>query len=250
MKKLLLPLLLMLVQLTYGQTNYYTFNNDSIVTEKSVRSGFETIVKSLPSGFTVVPTIYHKIIKKDSVINYLEFRAQRGEAGADMNFKFSFKQDSVFLLLGKKLPEFKLTDLQGNEFSSSQLIGKPALLNFWGILCSPCIAEIPELNGLKEKYSDKMFFLALTEKPNTDEQLITFLEKCPYNYHILKHADNYRKTLKIRSMPYNIFIDKDGYIRYIQRNFPYKAYDPQNGIKKYEDNNYFVKIIEELTKEQ
>jgi cytochrome c biogenesis protein CcmG, thiol:disulfide interchange protein DsbE len=80
--------------------------------------------------------------------------------------------------------------------------------------------------------------------------LINFLEEHPFNYYILQNAENYKKTLKISSVPRNIFIDKTGYIRYIQGNFPYTALDPKNGIKKYEDNNYFVKIIEELIKKQ
>ncbi|WP_187774930.1 TlpA family protein disulfide reductase [Pedobacter sp. BS3] len=152
-----------------------------------------------------------------------------------------------FLLLGKKLPEFKLTDLRGDEFSSSQLIGKSALLNYWAIYCVPCVAEMPELNKLKEKYGDKMNFVAFTENTCKDDDLIKFLEKHPFNYYILQNAENYKKTLKISAIPRNLFIDKEGYVRYIQGNFPYTAFDLEKGIKKYDDNNYFVKIIEELT---
>lgn len=139
-------------------------------------------------------------------------------------------------------------DLKGNEFSSYQLIGKPVLLNYWAIYCAPCVAEMPELNLLKEKYGDKMNFIALTENTCKDDDLIKFLEKHPFNYYILQNAENYKKTLKISAIPRNIFIDKDGYIRYIQGNFPNTAFDPHEGIKEYDDNNYFVKIIEELIK--
>ena len=250
MKNLLFPLLLFFVELTYGQTNYYTFNSDSILTEKSVRLGFETIMKNKPSNFIIVPTIYHRIIKKDSILNYVSFVAQKCDSFTDKRFKFTYKQDSLFLLLGRKLPEFKLIDLKGNEFSSSQLIGKPTLLNYWAIYCAPCVAEMPELNGLKVKYGDKMNFIALTENTCKDDDLIKFLEKHPFNYYILQNAENYKKTLKISAIPRNLFIDRDGYIRYIQGNFPYTALDPENGIKKYDDNNYFVKIIEELIKKQ
>lgn len=250
MKKILFPLLLFIVELTYGQTNYYTFNSDSLFTEKSVRLGFETTMKNMPANYIIVPTIYHRIIKKDSIINYLSFVAQRCDSCTDKGFKFTFKQDSLFLFLDKKLPEFKLIDLKGNEFSSSQLIGKPTLLNYWAIYCTPCIAEMPELNGLKEKYGDKMNFIALTENTCRDDDLINFLEKHPFNFYILQNAENYKKILKISAIPRNLFIDKDGYIRYIQGNFPYTELDMQKGIKKYDGNNYFVKIIEELLKKQ
>jgi acyl-CoA-binding protein len=70
------------------------------------------------------------------------------------------------------------------------------------------------------------------------------------NDYILQNAENYKKTLKISAIPRNLFIDKEGYIRSIQGNFPYTAYDPQKGIKKYDDDNYFIRIIEELIKKQ
>jgi cytochrome c biogenesis protein CcmG, thiol:disulfide interchange protein DsbE len=249
MKKLLFPLMVLFVELSYGQTNYYTFNSDSILTEKGVRLVFETFAKNLPANFTFTPTIYHRIVKEDSIINYLSF-AERCDSCTSKKFEFTFKQDSLFLLLDKKLPEFKLMDLNGNEFSSSQLIGKPTLLNYWAINCAPCVAEMPELNELKEKYGDKMNFIALTENTCQHDDLIKFLEKHPFNYYILQNAENYKKALKISSIPRNLFIDKEGYIRYIQGNFPYTAFDSQKGIKKFNDNNYFVRIIEGLIVKQ
>jgi Thiol-disulfide isomerase and thioredoxins len=220
------------------------------MTEKGVRSGFETVLKRIPPKFVIIPTIYHRIEKKDSIINYITFVVQRCDSCKSKVLEFTFKQDSLFLLLGKKLPEFKLIDLNGNEFSSSHLIGKPTLLNYWAIYCAPCVAEMPELNGLREKYGDRMNFIALTENTCKDDDLIKFLEKHPFNYHILQNAENYKRTLKISAIPRNLFIDKEGYIRYIQGNFPYTALDPENGIKKFDENNYFVRIIEELIKKQ
>ena len=246
MKTPLLLLFLLFVELSYGQVNYYTFNSDSILTEQNIRSRFDVVMKNMPTNFMIVPTIYHRITKKDSILNYLSFVAQKCDSCTDKTFKFTFKQDSVFLLLGKKLPEFKLIDLKGNEFSSSQLMGKPTLLNYWATYCVPCVAEMPELNGLKEKYGDQMNFIALTENTCKDDHLIEFLEKHPFNYYILQNAERYKKTLKIAAIPRNLFIDKEGYVRYIQGNFPYTALDIQKRIKKYDDNNYFVKIIEEL----
>jgi thiol-disulfide isomerase/thioredoxin len=248
MKKILFPLLLLFVKLTHGQTNYYTFNTDSIFTEKRVQEAYETVLKNTPAHFALTPTIYHRIVKKDSILNYISFDAKECDSTANKRFKFTFKQDPLFLLLGKKLPEFKLIDLKGNEFSSSQLIGKPTLLNYWATYCAPCVAEMPELNGLKEKYGDKMNFIALTENTCKGDDLIEFLEKHPFNYYILQNAEKYKETLKISVIPCNLFIDREGYIRYIQGNFPYIALDSKNGIKKFDDNNYFVKIIEKLIK--
>lgn len=229
-----------------AQSNYYTFNTDSVINEKRVQSVYTSTMKTLPPNFTITPTIYHRVQKKDSVINYLTFVIEKCNPCLAQEFKPKFEQDSLFLLLGKKLPKFNLQDLEGNEFSSDQLKGKPALINYWAIYCAPCIAEMPELSGLKTKYGNKMHFIALTENTCRDDDLIGFLKKHPFNFHILQNAEAYKRTLKISVIPRNIFIDQNGYIRYIQGNFPYTAFDIQKGIKKFDENNYFVQIIERL----
>ncbi len=246
MKKFLLLLLLALAGPVFCQNNYYSFNNDSIMTEDIVRIQFDKAQENLPKNYSLTPTIYHRILKGDSLLNFIIFHAQKCDSCLANEFEFTFKQDSVFLLLDKKLPEFTLSDINGNEFSSVQLIGKPALLNYWSTYCGPCVEEIPELNALKEKYGDQMNFIALTEELCSGGNLLKFLEKHPYNFKILQNAGGYKKTLKINSIPRNIFIDSEGYVRSIQSNFPYSELDPENGIKKYDEDNYFVRIIEEL----
>jgi len=218
-----------------------------LYSEKQVRQIFESSNKIIPENYIYKPTVYHKIFKKDSIINYLAFVAQKNDSKTDKSiFKIEFKQDSLFLLLNKKLPEFKLKDLSGNVFSSTQLIGKPALINYWAIYCGPCVFEFPQLDELKAKYGDKMNFIAITENTCAGDDLKKFLEKHPFNFYILENGENYKKTLKIGAIPRNIFIDKNGYIRYIQSNFPYEKIDLKTGGRKYSNNNYFVKIIEEL----
>jgi cytochrome c biogenesis protein CcmG, thiol:disulfide interchange protein DsbE len=57
-------------------------------------------------------------------------------------------QEQIYGLLNKKLPDFTLKDLNGKSFNSSQLIGKPSLINLWSVHCSPCIQEFVFLDSL------------------------------------------------------------------------------------------------------
>jgi len=215
--------------------------------EKEVRKLIESSAKHVKDGYVINPIIYHRIVKVDSIINYFYIvRVKKDAANSENKLEFSFVQDPLYLLLDKKLPDFKLKDMNGNKFSSDQLLGKPSLLNFWFIGCKPCMIEIPELNMLKERYGDKLNFIgfALNEANEVKE----FLEKQPFNYYMLPDARNYSNDLKIKGYPKNIFIDKHGYVRYIQGNFPYTKIDIQSGQKEYEENNYFIKIIETLLK--
>lgn len=247
------------INISYGQTVYYSFNRDSLYSEQSIRSNYDTVSNRLPDNLTVKPVIYHRIIKNDSIINYLNFVATRrdtvnlfdklSENGQnysdkdsfkDDEFRFTFQQDSLFYLLGKKLPEFSLKkDLDGNIFSSKQLIGKPALINYWSIYCKPCVEEIPHLNKLRNKYTDKMNFVAIAESTCSEGELESFLQKRPFNFQMLTLGDEYKEELKIQAIPVNIFIDKNGIISSIQKNYPM---DDGRG----KADNYFERIIEEM----
>nr|WP_246407006.1 TlpA disulfide reductase family protein [Modestobacter versicolor] len=73
-------------------------------------------------------------------------------------------------------PEFSGTLLSGEEFSSTELAGDVAVLNFWGSWCAPCRVETPEFQELYTEVADEgAQFLGLNVKDQ--EQLATsFLE--------------------------------------------------------------------------
>jgi thiol-disulfide isomerase/thioredoxin len=54
-----------------------------------------------------------------------------------------------------KLMKFRLTDINGVAFDSSDLKGKIVLLNFWTTWCTACVAEMPALEKLHQKLKDK-----------------------------------------------------------------------------------------------
>jgi Thiol-disulfide isomerase and thioredoxins len=243
MKRFLIATILMIGSSSYGQTNYYKLFNDSIYNQKDFDLRLKSSIKTLPPGFTIVPTIFHKQVIKDSVINYVSFRALRTNLKSDQNnIEVVFRQDPLFLLLDKKLPEFRLKDLDGKEFKSSQLIGKPTLINFWSIQCAPCIAEFPQLDKLKEKYGDKVNFIAISE--NSREQVLELLKRKPFNFYQLVDGYDYKtNTLKISSIPRNIFIDKNGYVRVLKEGLPYET-DEKTGQSEIKSNHIFEKILD------
>lgn len=62
---------------------------------------------------------------------------------------------------GKKFPDFQFIDLDRNHFNNKSTHGKIVLLKLWFINCTPCVAEMPELNRLIEKYKDRDDILLL-----------------------------------------------------------------------------------------
>ena len=130
-------------------------------------------------------------------------------------------------LKGQTAPQFVLSSINGTEYNLENLRGKIVILNLWGTFCPPCIVEMPELNQLVEKYKDKkVVFLAPAPDGKTD--LEVFLQKHPFNYHVLPNAfaviekyaphkksdDPQKKGGFMMLLPTHLVIDQNGLVTY------------------------------------
>jgi len=125
----------------------------------------------------------------------------------------------VFLLLSfetysQKLPKFNLKDIEGNDISEKDLIGKNVYINVWETWCKPCLMEIPILNSTKERMKN-IVFLAIT--PASKQKVIKTLQKYPFEFRIIPDAKDYTKLLGVESYPSHFFIDSTGNFSEIKR---------------------------------
>ena len=75
-------------------------------------------------------------------------------------------------------PEFSGTLLGGGEFSSTELSGDVAVLNFWGAWCAPCRVETPEFQEVyADVRDDGVQFLGLNEKEPSEQFALAFVER-------------------------------------------------------------------------
>ena len=73
-------------------------------------------------------------------------------------------------------PEFAGTLLDGGEFSSTDLAGDVAVINFWGSWCAPCRVEAPEFQEVYAEVRDRgVQFLGINVK-DTDQLARAFEE--------------------------------------------------------------------------
>ena len=63
----------------------------------------------------------------------------------------------VELAVGTVMPEFEFTDFDGKRHKISEYRGKYVLLDFWGMWCPPCRAELPHLKAAYERFQPRGF---------------------------------------------------------------------------------------------
>ena len=61
--------------------------------------------------------------------------------------------------------DFDLATLEGDRFVQASQIAGPALVNFWGRDCPPCVAELPRLQAFAQAQHDWTLWLVATDPP-------------------------------------------------------------------------------------
>jgi peroxiredoxin len=76
-----------------------------------------------------------------------------------------------------RAPEFSGRLLGGEEFSSTELEGDVAVLNFWGSWCAPCRVETPEFQEVYADVRDRgVAFLGLNVKETSEQFAQAFVD--------------------------------------------------------------------------
>lgn len=114
-------------------------------------------------------------------------------------------------------PPFSLKDTNGNIFSSTQLAGKPAVINFFATWCPPCMAEIPGFVEVYNKHRSKgLELVGISLDTDTRENLPAFLMSNKIQYRILfGDLATARAYGGVSALPTTIFVGKDGLIKNI-----------------------------------
>lgn len=132
-------------------------------------------------------------------------------------------------LTGKKAPDWTLMDIKEQMVSLSELKSKVVLIEFTGIGCGPCVASIPFLNELKNKYSaDDLTVVGIETWNRKTHSLQNYANRHAIGYMFLSGndeiVDNYQVGL---AAPAFFILDENRIIRKIVR-----GYSPENAGKE------------------
>ncbi|HEY9148501.1 MAG TPA: TlpA disulfide reductase family protein [Gammaproteobacteria bacterium] len=118
---------------------------------------------------------------------------------------------------GAALPDFSLTDMQGKSHKLGDYRGKVVMVNFWATYCGPCIKEMPSMQRLKEKLSDRPFAILAIDMAEERATVEAFLQKhnIQVNFPILLDPEGgVVESWMITAVPTTFIIDPQGEIRY------------------------------------
>jgi thiol-disulfide isomerase/thioredoxin len=240
MKKLITILLIFTSIFSYSQTTYYTTDGKNRITEseankmlsEQVAKMSDVMGKQLYGSLTINDTE----TKKDSIISRITF------AISDKKPENLINSGPLSDYKNKEFPKFNLSTLSDKNFNSEKLKGKPTMINFWFTRCAPCIDEMPVLNKIKEKYKEDFNFIAITYEKKEDVE--KFLEKHPFDFEHLINAKDFTDQLGIQAYPMNLFLDKNGVLKYVKGGIPYESKEGKE--LKMGEGNEIIEIIEKL----
>lgn len=112
--------------------------------------------------------------------------------------------------------DFTLKDQYGNTHTLSDYKGKTVFLNFWATWCSPCRAEMPDIQKLYEEFQQEDVVILGVAAPGlgrekSEEGIKGFLEENGYTYPVVMDIDAEAfQAYGINSFPTTFMIDKDG----------------------------------------
>jgi thiol-disulfide isomerase/thioredoxin len=96
----------------------------------------------------------------------------------------------------------------------SDLKGKVILLEFWIKNCAPCIASVPKLNAMVEKYKAKRFQIIGINGQDSKENMNKFYKRLKPNYKTVVDNMNVTESYGIDAFPQVVLLDKKGIVIY------------------------------------
>jgi thiol-disulfide isomerase/thioredoxin len=117
------------------------------------------------------------------------------------------------------ISDLRLTDTSGDTWQLSSLEGRCVLLVFWASWCGPCKMEIPQLNGLHQKYPDDLVILGINSGENRETIENAVIEHAIQYPVIRDQSGRLTDKFSVSVLPTIIEIDRKGSIHAISHGF-------------------------------
>ncbi len=164
--------------------------------------------------------------KQDYFYRLIKFRKDIDPSIPETIKSLAYYANANMKMENQLFPSFSFIDLDGNSYNNLKIKNKIVVLKCWFINCQRCVEEMPMLNKLVMKYSNRQDILFLSLAFDKKENLDKFLKKIEFKYKVIPDQKDFvMSKLNVRSFPTHFIIDKEGKIvkvtgsvDYIERN--------------------------------
>jgi len=113
----------------------------------------------------------------------------------------------------KPAPDFTLSTPSGKSVRLADRRGKVILVNFWATWCGPCMKEYPILAKFQNDYRARGFEIVMVNTDTERYKIAPFLQKHILPETVVLADGEVQSKYDVRSLPNNVFIDRNGQIR-------------------------------------
>lgn len=126
-------------------------------------------------------------------------------------------------LIGKKLPGFSYYNIDEQMTHLAIQEKKFYLIDYWASWCGPCIATIPALRNLQNKFGDKELQIISISFDLDFLRWKTAIQKHKIDWPNYRDTNSFNsedaKYFEIEAIPFKVLIDKEGYVIQINPSF-------------------------------
>ena len=124
----------------------------------------------------------------------------------------SEKSDTELVQLNSNDFQWSFNDLDGAMHQLADYKGKVLFVNLWATWCPPCVAEMPSIQDLYNKFKDNdqiEFLIISSESP---EKVKAFIQKRGFTFPVRITRQQLPDALYTKSIPTTFLISKQGKI--------------------------------------
>ena len=130
--------------------------------------------------------------------------------------------------------DFILIDEEGHKVPFAEFKDKVVFVNFWATWCPPCVAEMPDIQGLYEEVGSGNIAFVLISSDDSFQKAKDFVKRKEFNFPIYQLASPLPKVYDYSAIPTTYVISSEG-----------KIVVSKSGMAKY-NTNRFKKFLTEL----
>ncbi|HXW76206.1 MAG TPA: TlpA disulfide reductase family protein [Candidatus Eremiobacteraceae bacterium] len=116
-------------------------------------------------------------------------------------------------VVGTKVPDAVVPDIDGGAISLDAYRGRPVLLNLWATWCGPCRREMPALERLSRADAGKISVVSIDQR-EAPGIVRAYVRRFGVTFPVgIDDGQQLGTALHLIGLPSSFFVDRDGVIR-------------------------------------